>query len=65
VVDEIKYLHIGFEKVREFFTFQPTEFMLSYDDDFEAGTQKIAGLSIHRSLDKTVIERSTYDLLAF
>ena len=43
----------------------PTEFGLSYKDDFEAGKQKIAGLSIYRSLNKTVIQRSTYDLLAF
>jgi hypothetical protein len=43
----------------------PTEFGLSYQDDFEAGTQKIAGFSIYRSLNKTVIQRSTYDLLAF
>jgi hypothetical protein len=65
VIDEIRYLHLGNEEEREFFSFTPTDFGLSFQDDFEAGTQKIAGLSIFRSLDKTVIQRSTYDLLAF
>jgi hypothetical protein len=65
VVDEIKYLHIGLDEVREFFSFAPTDLGLSYVDNFEGGRYKIAGFTIFRSLNKTVTHRSTYDLLAF
>lgn len=65
VVDEIKYLYIGADEVREFFSFEPTALGLSYVDNYEGGRYKVAGFTIFRSLSKTVISRSTYDLLAF
>ena len=37
---------------------------MSYSDDFE-GYYKIAGFTVYRNLDYTVINRSVYDVLNF
>jgi hypothetical protein len=58
-------MHVGFDELRDFFSFEPTGLGLSFQNDFESGDYKIIGFSIYRSLNKTVIYRSTYDLLAF
>lgn len=65
VVDVIKYLHIGLNEIQEFFSFEPTELGLSFFDDYENRKYKVAGFTIYRSLSKTIIQRTTYDLLAF
>jgi hypothetical protein len=65
VVDEIKYLHIGLDEVRQFFSFAPTALGLSYVDNFEGGRYKVAGFTIFRSLNQIITYRTTYDLLAF
>jgi hypothetical protein len=63
VQDDIKYLDLGFEEERKFFTFTMNSLGLSYTDQFPSD-YKIAGFSIVRSLDSVEYDRSTYDLLA-
>ena len=65
VEDEIRYLDLGIEDVRDFFNVKLTKLGLSYDDDFELGNYKIAGLSVFRQYDQVVYGRSIYDILAF
>ena len=65
VEDEIKYLNIGQEDHKEFFSFEPTQLGLSFRDNWESKAYKIAGFTIYRSLHLTVYNRETYDLLAF
>jgi hypothetical protein len=38
---------------------------LSYVNDFSGNNYKIAGFSVFRDLDRTLYQRSTYDLLDF
>ena len=63
VTDDIKYLDIGIEEQRDFFSFSLDSLGLSYIDDFPSN-YKFAGFSIVRKLDAVLYDRSTYDFLA-
>ena len=64
IEDEIEYLYLGVEELRSFFSYEFDRLNLSYEDSFP-DYYKFAGLSVFRSFDKEVIQRSTYDILNF
>lgn len=65
LLDAISYLNYGNVEDRRYFTYKPGKLGLSYADNFETGTYKIAGFSVMRNLDYTIVSRSVYDFLAF
>lgn len=64
IADEIAYLDIGIVTPRSFNQFSMDKLGLSYSDDFQ-GYYKIAGFTVFRNLDFTVVTRSVYDALNF
>lgn len=64
IADEIAYLDIGIVTPRSFSRFSLDRLGLSYSDDFE-GYYKIAGFTVFRNMNYTVITRSVYDALNF
>lgn len=64
VEDEIRYLDIGIQDDRDFFSYKLGGLGLSYSDDFQT-EYKIAGFSVFRNFDRIVFGRATYDFLAF
>jgi len=64
VSDEIAYLDVGLVTPRPFSKYTLGKLGLSYSDNFE-GYYKIAGFTVFRNLNYTVVTRSVYDMLNF
>ena len=64
VSDEIAYLDVGQVTPRPYFQYSTGTLGLSYSDNFE-GYYKIAGFTVFRNLNYTVVTRSVYDMLNF
>jgi hypothetical protein len=64
IMDEIAYLDVGLVTPRPFSTYSLGSLGLSYSDDFN-GYYKIAGFTVFRNLNYTVVTRSVYDVLNF
>jgi len=64
ISDDIGYLNVGIETPRSLNQFSLGRLGLSYSDDFY-GYYKIAGFTIFRNMNYTVINRSVYDALNF
>ena len=64
IADEISYLDIGTVIPRDLSVYTINRLGLSYSDDWNS-YYKIAGFTVYRNLDYTVITRSVYDVLNF
>ena len=64
ISDEIAYVDVGLVTQRSFNQFSLGRLGLSYSDDFN-GYYKIAGFTIFRNMDRTIITRSVYGALNF
>jgi hypothetical protein len=64
IVDEISYLDIGQHTPREMWQYTTHKLGLSYSDNWNS-YYKIAGFTVYRNLDNTIITRSVYDSLNF